>query len=105
MYSTSKYLISGATAETSGSVSVLGMDKFTVQMIGESNGVNQATGTMSVMGRLDSSAPYSKIFSNSFAGNSGVFVQFDGPMESIMASLGANPTGTFSAIIRYSSSK
>ena len=55
--------------------------------------------------RLEPSAPYTTIYSNRFAGNSGVAVQFNGPWENIKATLTNPATGTFSAVIRYSAAK
>lgn len=100
-----KYLLSGVTATNTGSLSVIGMDNFNVTLHGQSSGANVATGTINLDARLEPSAPYTTIYSNRFAGNSGVAVQFNGPWENIKATLTNPATGTFSAVIRYSAAK
>lgn len=99
------YLLSGVTATNTGSLSVIGMDNFNVTLHGQSNGSNVATGTININARLEPSAPYTTIYTNRFAGNSGVAVQFNGPWENIQAVLTNPATGTFTSLIRFSANK
>lgn len=104
MYSSSFYLLSGATATGIGPVLYcLGMDKFSVSVSSTSFGANIATGTIRVEGRLDPGEPYNLLFSQNFASNTGIMVRFDGPLESIRGVLTPLTTGTFTSVVRYSS--
>jgi hypothetical protein len=102
MYSSLKYLLSGITSLSTGTVSVLGMEKFTITANATSFGSNVATGTLNINGRLDSSADYALITSHAFAGNSGTTRQFDGPWESLQATFNPFTTGTYTVVCRYS---
>lgn len=99
------YLLSGITATNTGSMSVIGMDNFSITLHGQSSGSNTATGTLNINGRLEPSAAYIPIYIHRFAGNSGIAIQFNGPWENIQAVLANPATGTFTAIMRCSASK
>ncbi|MEK6880081.1 MAG: hypothetical protein AABY22_10755 [Nanoarchaeota archaeon] len=105
MYSSVQYLLSGATSVSTGSLPCLGQDHFTVNINTSSFGSNVATGTVNLFVRLDSSDTYTSIYSNTFNNNSGVIVQFDGPIENLRTTLSPLTTGTYTVACRYSSSK
>jgi len=105
MFSTAKYLFSGASYLTTGTVPVLGMDRFSVNINSFGFGTSPATGTVNLSVRLDQSDTFTTIASYGFDNNSGAFYQFDGPIESLRATLNPYSTGSFSAIVRYSSTR
>ena len=99
------YLISGAVTPTTGSVQILGMDKFTVTMHGASFGADVATGTLTLNARVENSAPYINLHTINYAGNSGVAIQFDGPWSTIQAVVSPLTTGTYTVVARYCAEK
>jgi hypothetical protein len=105
MYSTSFYLLSGVTTPSTGSVSVLGMDKFSVSMF-LAAGDSPPTGTINIEARLVPSSDYVTIHRQIVDGAAtGAFFQFDGPIENLRASASPLSSGTCSVIARYSSSR
>ena len=106
MFSLSHYLLSGSTASGIGTVlPCLGMDKFSFGVNATSFGSNVATGTIRIEARLDPAQDYIPIYNASFTNNTGFFTSFDGPFESIRAVLNPLTTGTYTAVVRYSSYK
>lgn len=104
MISYTKYLISGISSLNTGAAfSCIGMDNFSISIQGSSAGVNPATGTVNIDASIDDWTPWVTIFSNTFAGNSGIITQFNGPFGKIRASIPSITTGTFTACCRTSS--
>ena len=77
------------------------MEKFSVSLHANRVGNAPATGTLEVNGRLDPSAPYVTIYSNTFTDSGNIITQFDGPLENLQAKLASFSTGTFSIACRY----
>lgn len=102
-----RYLISGiSNMGATGTLPVGGMDRFTVSMQGQTFNVSPATGKIDIQARVEGSAPFINIYSNTFGGSSGVLFNYEYPIESIRAILNNNtpsPTGTFTVAVRYSS--
>ena len=109
MNSNVTYLFSGiSTRGATGSLSVVGQDRFTVSLQGQSFDALAASGKVDVQARIDNGMPYVNVYSLTFGGNSGVLFNYEYPIESIRVILNNGspvPTGTFTAAVRYSSSK
>lgn len=104
MYSTSHYLLSGATSVSTGAASVLGMDKFSVIILSKNYASNiPPTGTINVAARLDPSSDYVNILTSKVSGAAtGVLFQFNGPIESLRAEIYPITTGNYTVVARYS---
>lgn len=110
MNSSSIYLLSGVINTATGNAfSCVGVDNFSISIHGINNGIgvipsglNPATGTINIDARLDDSAPWVTIFSNPFAGNSGIITQFSGPLGAIRATALPLVTGNFTVVCRFS---
>lgn len=105
MYSTAQYLLSGVTSLNSGTISVLGMDKFTVNINATPFGANVPTGTINLQARLDPSDTFTTFYSNAFNNTTGIIHRFDGPIESLRATMSSFTTGTYTVVARYSSQR
>ena len=102
MKSNSYFILNGATTETTGDFPVVGMDKFSVNIRGKSFDSSPATGIANLLVKLNENDTFTNIFSYVFNGNSGTFVQFDGPIHTLRASISPYTTGTYDAVCMYS---
>lgn len=97
------YLLSGTNSEATGTVfPCIGMKDFSVQLNSTNFGVQPATGTVNVQVQVEDSAPWTSIFSNTFAGSSGLLTQFSGPFSAIRATTSPYTTGSYTVVCRYS---
>ena len=103
MNSFAVYLISGVSAETTGTVfPCVGMKDFSVQLNSTNFSVQPATGTVNIQIQLEDSAPWFTKFSNAFAGASGLLTQFNGPFSAMRATTSPYTTGSYTVVCRYS---
>ena len=108
MRSKVRYLISGAGVSITGSSFACDdTDNFSVALYGAAAtvGSNPASGTINIDATVEDSASWVTIFSNTFAGNSGVITQFNGPFSKIRAASSSLSTGVFTVACRYSYTK
>ncbi len=107
MRSKVEYLISAVSnMGATGTVPVVGMDRFTVSMQGQAFGNSPATGKVDIQARVDENTPFVNIYSLTFGGNSGVLFNYEYPIESLRAVLNdgtPSPTGTFTVAARFGS--